>query len=108
VALTAAGAERPRTAWVLIACALVLAPTLAFRMGVDQGVFAYMGGALLEGKWPYLQTWESDFPGLVFLQAGEILAFGRSGVAFRIFVSSWATRTLSFKSRRARAGGRPP
>ena len=54
-------------------------------MGVDQGVFAYMGAALLDGKWPYLQTWESDFPGLVFLQAGEILAFGRSAVAFRIF-----------------------
>jgi hypothetical protein len=85
VALTAAGAERPRTAWALIACALVLAPTVAFRMGVDQGVFAYMGAALLDGKWPYLQTWESDFPGLVFLQAGEILAFGRSAVAFRIF-----------------------
>jgi Dolichyl-phosphate-mannose-protein mannosyltransferase len=75
----------PRAAWVLIVCGLVLAPTLAFRMGVDQGVFAYMGAALLQGKWPYLQTWESDFPGLAFLQAGEIFVFGRSGVAFRFF-----------------------
>ena len=85
MALTAADAGRPRAAWVIVVCAAVLAPTLTYRMGVDQGVFAYMGAALLEGRWPYLQTWESDFPGLVFLQAGEILTLGRSGAAFRAF-----------------------
>ena len=85
MALTANDAERPHAAWVIAACAAVLAPTLTYRMGVDQGVFAYMGAALLEGRWPYLQTWESDFPGMMFLQAGEILAFGKSGVAFRAF-----------------------
>ena len=85
MALTATDAERPHAAWVIAACAAVLAPTLTYRMGVDQGVFAYMGAALLEGRWPYLQTWESDFPGMMFLHAGEILAFGKSGVAFRVF-----------------------
>jgi hypothetical protein len=70
---------------VLGICAVILAPTLTYRLGVDQGVFAYMGNALLQGAWPYVHTWESDFPGLVFLQAVEILLFGRSVAAFRGF-----------------------
>ena len=107
MALTTGGGGGPRTAAVLAVCAVVLAPTLAFRMGVDQGVFAYMGAALLEGKWPYLQTWESDFPGLVFLQAGEILVFGRSGVAFRFFdlLVQLASAYLIFRMA-TRTGGR--
>jgi hypothetical protein len=70
---------------VLGVCALVLAPTLAYRMGVDQGVFAYMGTQLLDGYWPYVGVWESDFPGMVFLHALEILALGKSIVLFRLF-----------------------
>lgn len=66
-------------------CALILVPTLAYRMTVDQGIFAYMGSQLLEGRWPYLSTWESDYPGLMFLQAIEILLFGKSIVMFRLF-----------------------
>ena len=66
-------------------CALILVPTLAYRMTVDQGIFAYMGSQVLEGRWPYLSTWESDYPGLMFLQAIEILLFGKSIVMFRLF-----------------------
>ena len=73
------------TAMVMSVCALLLSPTLAFRMGADQGVFAYMGAELLEGRWPYISTWESDFPGLIFLQALEIALFGKSIVMFRLF-----------------------
>src|SRR5215467_5207606 len=73
------------TAMVMAVCALLLGPTLAYRMGVDQGVFAYMGAELLEGRWPYLHTWESDFPGLMFLQAIEIFFFGKSIAMFRLF-----------------------
>jgi len=75
----------PTDAWVLVLCSLLLAPTLAYRMGVDQGVFAYMGAELLEGRWPYIGTWESDFPGMVLLQAGEIALFGKSIAMFRLF-----------------------
>ena len=70
---------------VIVVCAILLAPTLSFRIGVDQGVFAYMGAELLDGRWPYLQTWESDYPGIVFLHAAEILVFGKSIVGFRVF-----------------------
>jgi hypothetical protein len=66
-------------------CALILAPTLAYRVGVDQGVFAYMGSALLRGDWPYISTWEADYPGLMFLQAAEIFVFGKSIAMFRLF-----------------------
>jgi len=66
-------------------CAIVLAPMLTYRMGVDQGVFAYMGAELLKGHWPYIATWESDFPGLIFIQAAEMAVLGRSIVMFRLF-----------------------
>ena len=69
----------------LVACALILAPTLAYPMTADQGIFAYIGAQILKGHWPYVQTWESDFPGLMFLQAAEILVFGKSLVMFRLF-----------------------
>ena len=73
------------TLLTLALCALILVPTLAYRMTVDQGIFAYMGSQVLEGRWPYLNTWESDYPGLMFLQAFEILLFGKSIVMFRLF-----------------------
>ena len=81
----ASSGDRWHTAVVLAVCAAVLAPTVAYRLGVDQGVFAYMGAALLEGRWPYVHTWESDYPGLVFIQAAEIALLGKSVAAFRIF-----------------------
>ena len=81
--------ERPQVSVfglaVLIVCALVLMPTLTYRMGVDQGVFAYMGTELLNGRWPYVGTWESDFPGMVFLHAAELGLLGKSIVLFRLF-----------------------
>jgi Dolichyl-phosphate-mannose-protein mannosyltransferase len=73
------------TALTITLCAVILAPTLAFRMAVDQGVFAYIGAEILEGRWPYLDTWESDYPGLMFLQAAVIFLFGKSIFMFRCF-----------------------
>jgi len=85
-----------RTAGVLAVCALLLAPTLAYRMGLDQGVFAYLGAELLHGHWPYLDTWDHAFPGLMFLQALEILILGKSIVAFRLFDLAWQLASLLF------------
>ena len=84
---TEASLGPPRGTWlaVLGACALILAPTLGYRMGLDQGVFAYLGAELLEGRWPYLETWDHSFPGLAFLQSLEIALLGRSIAAFRLF-----------------------
>src|SRR5262249_60484940 len=74
------------TALTLILCALILAPTLAYRMAVDQGVFAYIGAEILEGRWPYLDTWESDFPGLMLLHAAVFFLFWMSVFLFRSYV----------------------
>lgn len=71
------------TVLVLLGCLLILLPTLSFRLGVDQGVFAYMSAALLNGRWPYVGTWENDFPGIIFLQALQMKLMGPSIVAFR-------------------------
>jgi len=77
---------RRRLAVVAVAgAALLLSPILAFRATTDQGVFLYMGSRLLHGGWPYLATWAVDYPGLVFLQAFELLLLGKSIVAFRLF-----------------------
>lgn len=79
------GSERRYTAAVLAMGLILLLPTLSYRMGVDQGVFAYLGEGILHGRWPYSDAWESDYPGMMFLQALEILVFGKSIVMFRVF-----------------------
>jgi hypothetical protein len=79
------GLPKRVTAAVLLLGLVLLLPTLSFRMGVDQGAFAHLGAEILKGHWPYLETWESDYPGMMFLQALEILLFGKSIVMFRVF-----------------------
>src|SRR6185295_3906126 len=100
--------EWPPTAMVLALCALALASTLTYRMGTDQGVFAYMGAEILDGRLPYLQTWESDFPGLMWLQALEILFLGKSIAMFRLFdlIFQLGNAYLIFRITARIAGGR--
>ena len=52
---------------------------------MDHGVFAYIGAQILKGHLPYIHTWESDYPGLMFIQAAEIFVFGKSIYMFRLF-----------------------
>lgn len=82
-------------ALALGSCALLLTPTLGYVMGLDQGVFAYLGAELLGGHWPYLETWDHAFPGLAFLQALEILLLGKSIAAFRLFDFAWQLANLA-------------
>lgn len=99
--------ESWRTIGVLAFCGLVLSVTLAYRFGLDQGVFAYMGAELLEGRWPYVDTWDHAFPGVMFLHAAEILLLGKSIVAFRIFDLVWQLCTVFLIYRiTGRIGGR--
>jgi hypothetical protein len=70
---------------VMAVSAVLLSPTLTYRMGLDQGVFAYLGAEVLEGRWPYIDTWDHAFPGLMYLQAMEILLLGKSIAMFRLF-----------------------
>ena len=71
--------------WSWQSVAVLLLPILSYRMGLDQGVFAYIGAEIVDGRWPYVETWDHAFPGLMFLNAGEIILFGKSGALFRLF-----------------------
>ena len=103
----ASGSSRWSTAGVLAVCALLLAPTLTYRMGLDHGVFAYMGAELLDGRWPYVGTWDHAFPGLVFLHGLEIFAFGKSIAMFRLFdlLVQLTTVALVYRIARVVTGG---
>ncbi len=74
---------RGTTAVVLALCAVLLAPTLTFRLGLDQGVFAYLGAELLAGRLPYVDAWDHAFPGAMLLHALVIGTLGRATVMFR-------------------------
>ncbi len=74
---------RGLTLAVLGLCTVLLAPILTFRLGLDQGVFAYIGAEWLDGGLPYVDTWDHAFPGAMVLHALVIALFGRSSVAFR-------------------------
>ena len=73
------------TALLLVVGTVLLSPTLSFRMGADQGSYAYMAAELLNGHWPYIATWDHQFPGGWVLHAAEILLFGKSVWMFRVF-----------------------
>lgn len=70
---------------VLAGAALLLSPTLDYRMTTDHGFYAYIATEFLKGNWPYVATWDSNFPGMMFLQTAIQLVFGRSVVMFRVF-----------------------
>ncbi|HEX9798685.1 MAG TPA: glycosyltransferase family 39 protein [Thermoanaerobaculia bacterium] len=87
-----APAERPERALAaaaMLLAAALLSPSLAFRLGQDQGIFAYLGAEWLEGRWPYLATWDQNLPGMAALHALVIAALGKSVFAFRLFDFAW-------------------
>jgi hypothetical protein len=87
--VTTTVSDRVITLSVLVVCAALLSPVLAYRVGLDQGIFAYIAAALLEGRWPYIDTWDQAWPGGFVLHAGEILLFGKSIFMFRVFDWLW-------------------
>ena len=58
---------------------------LFWGFGRDQGNLSYMGWMLLRGKFPYLATWDSNLPLIVFIHSLAIALLGNSIPAFRIF-----------------------
>jgi hypothetical protein len=77
-------ADRASAAAALGVAAVCLLPTLSFRMGVDQGTFAYMSAELLEGRWPYIATWDHQAPGGMLLHAAQMFVLGKSIPMFRL------------------------
>lgn len=63
---------KPSSLRALIPACIVLAllaPTLFYPYGRDQGVFAYVGAALARGELPYRDVWDLKPPGIYLLYA---------------------------------------
>ncbi len=52
----------------------ILAPTLFYPPGRDQGVFAYVGRAIAHGGMPYRDAWDLKPPGIYLAYAGVVRA----------------------------------
>jgi len=84
--------ERPATRWIaalliLIAVAHLFAAQLAWvniPLQTDTGMWAYIGGRILDGALPYRDLWESKPPGIYYTFAAVEAIVGRGGdSAFR-------------------------
>ncbi len=88
----------PATRQILtgLAAALLNLPLLAYEFGFDQGVFATMADAMLNGQVLYRDAWEHKPPGVFYAFALSFLAFGRD---------CWAPRLLEIICVGLSAGG---
>ncbi|MGH8547721.1 MAG: ArnT family glycosyltransferase [Methylococcales bacterium] len=80
----------------VLICTVLLSPILAYRMGVDQGIFAYIAERLLDGQLPYRDTWDHAFPGVMLIHAAELILFGKSIYLFRVFDLLWQLASAGF------------
>jgi hypothetical protein len=69
-------------AGVLIAVFFIVS-LLAYPHGRDQDIYSVVAGALLEGKPPYLGTWDFKPPGIYFVYALARSLFGTGDLAIR-------------------------
>ena len=92
----------------IIGSAFILSTTLAFGFGYDQGVLGYLGWAILHGRWPYIDVWDTAFPGGMLIYALVIAMCGKSALSFRAFdfIVQILTAILIFGLARRIAGPR--
>lgn len=73
---------------LIILCVLLAGivglPTLTYRFGRDQAMFAYVGDQWLEGYIPYRDSWDNKPPATYALHALAIAAFGHSQLSARV------------------------
>lgn len=81
---------------VLIIGAIIGSISLAYPFGRDQGIYAYAGKMLLEGKMNYLHVFDLKPPGIHFLFAFAEFIFGENMLNLRIFDILWQTFTAYF------------
>jgi 4-amino-4-deoxy-L-arabinose transferase-like glycosyltransferase len=68
----------------LIPVAVMLAITYLYPLGFDNNTYQSMAWQLVEkGKLPYVDTWDQNFPGIVYLHSLSIILFGNSNGGFR-------------------------
>lgn len=72
---------------ILIVCAAVVIaalPTLTYPLGRDQGEFATIARALLDGRIPYVDIWNPKPPAVFVVYGMAMAAFGRTAEAIRL------------------------
>ena len=61
----------------------LLAPSLWYPLGPDQGLYAYAAWIWRDfGLLPYAHTFDHNFPGIFFLHYFVLSVLGRSGLGF--------------------------
>src|SRR5262245_26742442 len=68
----------------LVGSLIMLSQTLVFGFGYDHGIMQYTAWAGLNGRWPYVDTWETAFPGGILLHMFVLMLGGTSPFSFRI------------------------
>ena len=64
---------------------VILAQTIIFPFGRDQGVFAVFGSSILEGQVPYSDIFDIKPPLIFYIYALAFKMFGTSVISLRIF-----------------------
>ncbi|MDP4199159.1 MAG: hypothetical protein Q8922_15080 [Bacteroidota bacterium] len=63
----------------------LLSVTLLFPLNDDNGHWESMAFDLIHfGRWPYVGTWDQNFPGMIVFHLVAILLFGPSDLGFRL------------------------
>ena len=72
-----------RVAMLTLLVVLLALPVLNYPLGRDQGEFATIGQALLDGKVPYVEIWNPKPPAVFYTYASVIALFGNSAATVR-------------------------
>lgn len=89
---------------------LLLAPTLIYPPGRDQGMFTYAGHLVLRGDVPFKDFWDTKPPAIYYAYGLAELLFGYSVFAIRALDLLWqaATAVILFEIARRIIGRRFP
>ena len=70
---------------LLVAVITFLAlPVLTYPLGRDQGEFAVLAQGLIDGRRPYVDLWNPNPPGVLYVFSWAIRCFGTSLIAIRV------------------------
>lgn len=68
----------------LLASGFLLLPTLGYPLGYDHGVLHYLAWTALRGWWPYAQSWDTTFPGVLLIHFPAVAWGGDSALSLRV------------------------
>src|SRR5688500_9686525 len=68
---------------MIVVCVIAALPILTYPMGRDQGMYANIARAILDGKLPFVDMWDIKPPAIYYIYAGVISIFGPGSAALR-------------------------